>query len=225
MVMNGILISALDEKEKDPNELLSREEDLKAKRVVLPSRWTYDVFLSYSGDYECLDLVSYLYNSMCQRGIHAFLNDELVKTSGEQLKAIQESRTAIIVISKNYASSPSCLNGLATILECLEMECRNFYPIFPDTWQFEMQSFTNYGKFRQLQFEPQKNIYEETLFGRLGRRFKHNKEQLQKWRLAFSNAVDMSRGDYSIFHKYLLTFFPSYSPFWALIITFMHKIF
>ena len=119
------------------------------------------------------------------------------------MKAIQESRTAIIVISRNDASSPSCLNGLATILECFRIECRIIYPIFEDMWQFDLQ--------------PSTKNYEEAIFGRLKRRFKHNKEQLQKWRSAFSDAVDMSRGYYCLCRKYLLIFFLSCSPFWALL--------
>ena len=169
------------------------EEDLKAKRAVLPSRWTYDVLLSYGGDCECSSFVNLLYNSLCQQGIHAlsFVNDELAKTSsGEEFKAIKESRTAIIVISKYYKFSPFCLNSLVTILECFRTECRFICPIFYDV--------------EPLELKHQTGICGE-LFNTLEKRFKHNKEQVQKWRLALSDVVDISNGIFNISPRYVLT--------------------
>ncbi|KAK4280546.1 hypothetical protein QN277_012159 [Acacia crassicarpa] len=150
------------------------KEDLKVKRVMLPSRWTYDVFLSYRGDGEYSSFVYLLFNSLCQMGIHVFMNDELVKTSGEQLKEIKESRTAIIVISKNYVSSPSCLNSLAIIYECCRMDCRFMYPIFYDVEPLELQhQMGSYGE----------------VFARLKKIFK---QHVQKWRLALFEVVALS---------------------------------
>ncbi|KAI9092533.1 hypothetical protein K1719_027661 [Acacia pycnantha] len=147
------------------------KEDIMVKRVILPSRWTYDVFLSYRGDDECSNFVCLLFNSLRQRGIHVFRNDELVKTSREELKAIQESRTAIIVISNNYASSPSCLNNLTIIHECFRMECRFIYPIFYDVEPLELQhQIGSYGE----------------VFARLEKIFK---QHVQKWRLALSEVA------------------------------------
>ncbi|KAI9092471.1 hypothetical protein K1719_027599 [Acacia pycnantha] len=160
--------STLDEKGKNPKE----EEDLKAKLAVFPSGWSYDVFLSYRADDECSSFVRRLYNSLCQRGVRAFDNDELGKTSRENLKALQESRTVIIVISKNYASSPSCLNSLATIHECFRKERRFIYPIFYDVEPLELQHQTgSYGE----------------VFTRLGKMFK---QYMQKWRLALFEVAD-----------------------------------
>ncbi|KAI9073652.1 hypothetical protein K1719_044395 [Acacia pycnantha] len=152
------------------------KEDLNVKRAILPSRWTYDVFLSYRGDDECSSFICYLINSLCQKGIHAFKNDELVKTSGKELKEIKESRTAIIVISKKYASSPSCLDSLATILECCTIESRFICPIFFDLEPLDLQRQTgNYGE----------------VFAKLEMRIKRNKQQIQKWRLALSEATNL----------------------------------
>ena len=61
----------------------------------------------------------------------------MMKGLGEEirpalLKAIQESRIAIIVFSKNYTSSTFCLDEFVTILEHLEAEGRLVWPIFFD---------------------------------------------------------------------------------------------
>ncbi|KAK4280537.1 hypothetical protein QN277_012152 [Acacia crassicarpa] len=148
------------------------KEDLKVKRAILPFRWTYDVFLSYRGDDEYSSFVCHLVNSLCEKGIHVFMKDALEKTSEEELKALQESRTSIILISKNYASSPSCLNSLAIIHECFRMECRLTYPIFYDVEPLELQYQTgSYGK----------------VFVRLEKIFK---QHVQKWRLALSEVAN-----------------------------------
>ncbi|KAI9092537.1 hypothetical protein K1719_027665 [Acacia pycnantha] len=163
--------SALDEKGKNPEE----QEDPKEKLAIFPSRWSYDVFLSYRGDDQCSSFARRLYNSLCQQGVRAFANDELVRTTWENLKALQESRTTIIVISKNYASSPCCLNSLAIIHKCFRMECRCIYPIFYDVEPFELQY--------------QMSSYSQ-VFARLEKIFK---QHVQKWRLALSEVAD-SRG-------------------------------
>ncbi|KAK4280547.1 hypothetical protein QN277_012160 [Acacia crassicarpa] len=182
--------SPLDEKGKNPKE----KDDLKAKQAVLPSGWTYDVFMSYKGGDKCSSFVYHLYDFLCQRRVRAIVNDELVKTSEENSKAMRESRTAIIVISKNYASSPSCLDSLAIIHECFRMKCRFIYPIFYDVEPFELRYQTgSYGD----------------IFARLGKMVKQN---VQKWRLALYEAAN-SRGIFDFSPKYLLSLLLSYSSF------------
>ncbi|XP_028791691.1 uncharacterized protein LOC114747518 isoform X2 [Neltuma alba] len=156
---------------------VSQNEDVNAERAVLPSTWNYDVFLSYRGDNdECSSFVSHLYNRLCGRRIHTFIDNKFLKTSEEELKAIQESKTTVIVISKNYASSTSCLDSLATILECFSIECRFVYPIFYGVEPLELRDQTgSYGK----------------VFARLEKIYKHNKQLVQKWRLALSKAANL----------------------------------
>ncbi|KAI9073650.1 hypothetical protein K1719_044393 [Acacia pycnantha] len=193
IIYDGEWNSALDEKGKTPKE----EDDLKEKQAVMPFGWTYDVFLSYKGGDECSSFVHRLYNSLCQRGVRAFVDDELFKTSREKLKAMQGSRTAIIVISKNYASSPCCLNNLAIIHEFFKKEHRFIYPIFYNVKPYELHSFEGISM---------------EVFARLEKIFK---QRVQKWRSAMFKVVE--RRGVNCSTRYLLTLLLSYSHFWALL--------
>ena len=107
---------------------------LRAISSSVAHRRTYDVFLSFRGADTRQGFVGYLYNSLHQRGINVFIDDESLR-SGEEItpslfKAIQESKIAIIVFSKNYASSTFCLDELAKILECFKGEDRLVLPVF-----------------------------------------------------------------------------------------------
>ncbi|KAL4317241.1 hypothetical protein AHAS_Ahas15G0365400 [Arachis hypogaea] len=71
--------------------------------------WKYDVFISFRGQDTRYDFASNLYNALYRKGIHTFFDDGKLQCGEEitlvLLKAIQESRIAIIVLSSNYASS------------------------------------------------------------------------------------------------------------------------
>jgi len=85
-------------------------------------RFGYDVFLSFRGEDTRYGFTGNLYKALRDRGIHAFIDDEELQRGDEitaaLMKAIEESRIAIVVLSTNYASSSFCLNELATILHC-----------------------------------------------------------------------------------------------------------
>ena len=73
------------------------------------SSWKYDVFLSFCGDDTCKNFRDHLYATLKQKCIITFMDDEKLERgkyiSQELLKAIEESKYAIVVLSKNYASS------------------------------------------------------------------------------------------------------------------------
>ncbi|XP_049366966.1 TMV resistance protein N-like [Solanum verrucosum] len=89
-------------------------------------RWKYNVFLSFRGKDTRRNFTSHLYQGLKDRGIFTFLDDERLEDgdsiSEELVKAIEESQVAIIVFSKNYATSRWCLNELVKIMECKEKE-------------------------------------------------------------------------------------------------------
>ena len=91
------------------------------------SQWKYDVFLSFTGE----DIVN---NALQWRGIHTFKDDEKLENGKtikpELLKAIEESRFAVVILSENYASSTWCLQELVKIIDCKKEKEMTVVPIF-----------------------------------------------------------------------------------------------
>ncbi|KAM0014928.1 putative TIR domain, P-loop containing nucleoside triphosphate hydrolase [Helianthus debilis subsp. tardiflorus] len=96
--------------------------------------WNYDVFLSFRGEDTRKSFVDHLYAALEQQGIHTYKDDKTL-ARGESigpalLKAIQDSRVAVVVFSKNYADSSWCLDELAHIMECMDTKGQIVMPIF-----------------------------------------------------------------------------------------------
>ncbi|KAH0714080.1 hypothetical protein KY284_006985 [Solanum tuberosum] len=99
--------------------------------------WKYNVFLSFRGKDTRKTFTSHLYEGLRNKGIFTFQDDKRLEQgdsiSQELLKAIEESQVALIVFSRNYATSRWCLNELVKIMECKEEENRQtVIPIFYD---------------------------------------------------------------------------------------------
>ncbi|KAL4597191.1 hypothetical protein ACB092_12G217400 [Castanea dentata] len=97
-------------------------------------RWKYHVFLSFCGVDTRMNFTDHLYTTLKQKSIITFRDDEKLERgkyiSPELLKAIEESKYAIIVLSTNYAFSKWCLKELAKIVECKEKTGLTVLPVF-----------------------------------------------------------------------------------------------
>nr|XP_023911674.1 TMV resistance protein N-like [Quercus suber] len=95
---------------------------------------TYDVFLSFRGEDTRTKFTDHLYSALKRKGISTFRDDEKLKRgtfiAPELLKAIEESRFAVVVLSKDYASSRWCLTELTKIVECMEKTRLVVLPVF-----------------------------------------------------------------------------------------------
>jgi len=138
------------------------------------------VFLSFRGEDTRYGLTGNLYKALRDRGIHTFIDDEHLQRGDEitpaLLKAIEESRIAIVVLSHNYASSSFCLDELAAILDCKNkglLIIPVFYKVHPSD------------------VRHQKGSYGEVLT-KHQRRYKDKKEKLQKWKMALSQVAELS---------------------------------
>ncbi|RZC23861.1 TMV resistance protein N [Glycine soja] len=145
-------------------------------------KWIYDVFLSFRGEDTRQKFTGNLYNSLCEKGVHTFIDDEGLRRGEEitpaLLNAIQNSRIAIVVFSKNYASSTFCLDKLVKILECLKEEKgRSVFPIFYDVDPSHVRH--------------QKGTYSEAL-AKHEERFPDDSDKVQKWRKALYEAANLS---------------------------------
>ncbi|GKE96883.1 Toll/interleukin-1 receptor domain-containing protein [Tanacetum coccineum] len=96
----------------------------------------YDVFLSFRGEDTRKTFVDHFYSTLEQRHIRTY-KDDVTLPRGEfvgpsLLKAIQESRHAVIIFSKNYANSSWCLDELVHIKKCRAENGQIVMPVFYD---------------------------------------------------------------------------------------------
>ncbi|GJW49378.1 Toll/interleukin-1 receptor domain-containing protein [Tanacetum coccineum] len=96
--------------------------------------YVYDVFLSFRGEDTRKTFVDHLYSALEQRHIRTY-KDDVTLPRGESvgpalLKAIQESRHAVIIFSKNYANSSWCLDELVHIMKCRAENGQIVMPVF-----------------------------------------------------------------------------------------------
>ncbi|KAL6130592.1 hypothetical protein ACLB2K_068971 [Fragaria x ananassa] len=94
----------------------------------------YHVFLSFRGEDTRKTFTDHLYTAFKDQGFRTFRDDEELE-KGEDInpgfeKAIQQSRSSVIVFSSDYASSSWCLNELLMILERKRTSDHVVLPVF-----------------------------------------------------------------------------------------------
>ena len=145
------------------------------------SSWKYDVFLSFCGVDTRKNLTGHLYTALEQKGILTFKDDEKLERgkyiSSELLKAIEESKYAIIVLSTNYAFSRWCLIELAKIVECMKETKLTVLPVFyhVDPSDVRNQMGTLAQAFERHEEDP-----------------KVNKDDIQAWKAALKEVGNIS---------------------------------
>ncbi|KAK9927285.1 hypothetical protein M0R45_024476 [Rubus argutus] len=147
-------------------------------------QWMYDVFLSFRGEETRKGIAFEIYDGLKNRGgIKTFMDDQELQAgapiSPSLLKAIEESRFAIIVLSPNYASSSWCLEELTKIVDCMKDENRIlplFYHVKPSDVRHQKRSF-------------------EEAFTEHEKKSRHEIEKLKKWRDALKTVSNFSGWD------------------------------
>ena len=140
-------------------------------------QWKYDVFISFRGEDICNNFMDHLYNALRVEGINTFRDDEKLERgkpiSLELLKAIEESRLTIVILSKDYASSPWRLDELAKIIACREDMGMEVLPIFYYVEPYDVQK--QKGTFAQAFVKHEED--EKTMVG--------------KWRVALKQVSNL----------------------------------
>ncbi|KAL1207619.1 Protein VARIATION IN COMPOUND TRIGGERED ROOT growth response [Cardamine amara subsp. amara] len=141
--------------------------------------WLYDVFISFRGEDVRVNFLSHFFKELDRKLITSFKDYEIKKSHSlwpELLQAIWSSRIAVVVFSKNYASSSWCLNELLEIVNCKDkIVIPVFYGVVPSNVRKQTGDF---GR-----------IFEETCK-------KNNTEQVKDlWTTALTDVANMAGYD------------------------------
>ncbi|XP_074359277.1 TMV resistance protein N-like isoform X2 [Apium graveolens] len=159
------------------NSLASTSSQTPSSSDSYSTRW--DVFLSFRGSDTRNKFTSHLYDKLDGNGIQTFRDDPELRSgeviSDALLDAIRKSKTYIVVLSENYASSSWCLDELAEILLCYKTMQRLVIPVFYNINPAVVRYQT--GKFQQA-FQKH-----HVRFGR---------EKVNNWRLTLTEVASFS---------------------------------
>ncbi|KAF3432363.1 hypothetical protein FNV43_RR27103 [Rhamnella rubrinervis] len=161
-----------------------------ATKTSLISSKKYEVFLSFRGEDTRKQFTDHLYYALNQKGIYTFRDDEQLKRgkpiSPELLKAIEESIFAVVILSKNYASSSWCLEELSKIVECNKGQGLTIIPVFYHVEPTEVRKqIGNYGE----------------AFAKHQQVFKGDMEKVKRWREALTEVASISGWDIKERHE------------------------
>lgn len=190
MFFTGIIKSILREPRTDSNSL----HPLIAASSFSSSatrQYSYDVFPSFSGQNVRRSFLSHFLEGLKINGISTFIDNRIMKSESincELVRAIRESRIAVVIISKNYASSSWCLNELLLIMECRVNLGQTVMTVFYDVEPSDVRNQTgDFGK-----------AFEEACDGK-------TKEEKQRWREALTQ-VAVIAGEHSVSWYTVLTY-------------------
>ncbi|XP_065875759.1 disease resistance protein RPV1-like isoform X2 [Euphorbia lathyris] len=143
-------------------------------------RRKYDVFLSFSGEDTRYNFTSHLYDALCCNKIKTFIDNDLER--GEEitpslLRVIEDSLISVIIFSKNYASSPWCLDEMVKILECKETPGHTILPVFYHVNPSEV--------------EKQSGCFADALL-QLQTKFKDQLKKLPRWKADLTTVASLS---------------------------------
>ncbi|XP_050160140.1 disease resistance protein RUN1-like isoform X22 [Malus sylvestris] len=142
--------------------------------------YRYDVFLSFRGEDTRKTFTDHLYTALNNAGFLTFRDDDELER-GEDIKpglqkAIQQSRTSVVVFSKDYASSSWCLDELVLILERKRTTSDHVVlPVFYDVDPSHVRKQT--GSVGKAFARSQKN---------------QSPEKVQGWRKALAEIADLA---------------------------------
>nr|XP_011465623.1 PREDICTED: uncharacterized protein LOC101315437 [Fragaria vesca subsp. vesca] len=181
------------------HETQNTDENHLEEEIAVPStspsspavgdpRVKYDVFLSFRGEDTRKGFIAYLYRELQKtRAIKTFKDDVQLKKgtviASNLLRAIEESRFAIIVFSEKYADSAWCLDELTKIFECMEGKdtiLPIFYKLDPAVVRYQKK---------------------ETSFGEafVKHEARHDIEKTNQWRAALKGVAGISGWDLNRF--------------------------
>ncbi|KAL5843407.1 hypothetical protein ACOSQ4_009365 [Xanthoceras sorbifolium] len=156
---------------------------LQSTSSTTSDRRKYDVFISFRGEDTRDNITSHIYDSLCRKKIHTFIDYELERgdeISPVLMKAIEESRISVIIFSKDYASSKWTLRELAEIMKYKKMNKQIVIPVFYHVDPSHVRK--QIGSFKDA----------------FAKHEEESGEELQIWREALTEASDLAGWDSSV---------------------------
>lgn len=154
----------------------------------------YDVFLSFRGEDTRKGIVSHLHRAFLTKGIDKIFKDDKTLQIGDSIskeikEAIHNSKFAVLIISKNYASSTWCLDELQLIMELHKEKQLTAVPIFYNVEPSDVRH--QRGTFALERYECSRIML---LFSSKNRAMA---AKIQKWREALREVAGTSGKDLS----------------------------
>ncbi|CAL2226768.1 unnamed protein product [Prunus armeniaca] len=143
---------------------------------VPPLQEKYDVFISFRGDETRDSFTSHLHKALLRKNIETFMDDRLEKGDDigpALLEAIGRSKIALVIFSKEYASSTWCLKELVHILRCKKNHGKIVIPIF-------------------YRIDPSDVRKQQGTYALEDRPLKRSRDEVANWRAALEEAANIS---------------------------------
>ncbi|CAN7038016.1 unnamed protein product [Brassica rapa subsp. trilocularis] len=149
-----------------------------ASSSSLSRSWLYHVFLSFRGEDVRKGFLSHVMKELKSKGIIPFVDNEIKR--GESVGpvlvgAIRQSRVAVVLLSRNYASSSWCLDELVEIMKFREQDQQTVMTIFYEVDPSHVRKQTgDFGK-----------AFDETCVGK-------TEEVKQEWRQVLEDVAGIA---------------------------------
>ncbi|XP_035843870.1 disease resistance protein RUN1-like [Helianthus annuus] len=126
--------SSMRSSRSDHNSSIYMGSTSSSMRSSRSDHTRFSVFLSFRGEDTRHSFTDHLYAALKRAAINAFRDNEEIERGRDLLpeivKAIENSRASVVVLSKNYAKSSWCLEELSLILEQKKKYNHFVLPVF-----------------------------------------------------------------------------------------------
>lgn len=148
----------------------------------------YHVFLSFRGEDTRKTFTDRLYAALVGAGWRTFKDDNEIER-GENIKTelehvIVHSRSSIIILSENYATSTWCLDELVKILQHKRTKGHAVFPVFYHVDPSEVKDQTK-------SFAEAFRRYEQQIEAESDEGKREWMDKVQKWRAALGEVADL----------------------------------
>ncbi|XP_033143142.1 disease resistance protein TAO1 [Brassica rapa] len=160
------------------NKTVASSLSLLSPPSSLPQKWKHHVFPSFHGADVRKAFLSHVLKEFRRKGIDPFIDNDMERSKSigsELIEAIRGSRIALVLLSKNYASSTWCLNELVEIIKCREELDHTVMVLFYEVDPADVKTQTgDFGK-----------VFRKTCKGK-------TKEEIGRWKHALAEVAKIT---------------------------------